>query len=988
MMIRTSIIICYCLSCLNYSFSQDYNIERYTVFEGLPNSNIIPLFEDRFGYLWIGSLNGLARFDGKNFTPFPEFDAFSRGYINSIIENKHGHKLIAGSDGLFKYDGKLLIKISSDRDLPEGSFIDHFISINDSIFFLTSKSKLGLITTDTIIWDIPAPIKANRILNYGGKLLLYGQDQLVLYSETKTESWSSVNRFSKLIKIISYGNSQLLSTDKGLYKITNNEIKKVFPEINVRVALFSQTDSTFWLAPYPPVSGLQQAKILNSRVTTRPFLPSIYRINYAISDSEDNLWFATENKGLVKISKKSFTKVFDTPIAVTSVARIDNQLWIGTMGHGIHILENGKVKTIKKFQHPGKNIIRAIKEDGDFVWIGSNGGLMRLHKATGETAMWTRNEGLNSDSIYAIEVGPDKRVWIGTRGKGLASFDGHSFRRYTMSGHQKYYVWSMIFVKDDLYIGTELGLFVVKNESIRGVNMEGLKGPSVYSVRQFIQSNTLSVHEKDSTLLILGTNASGLIIMSPERKQSRIIGKKDGLASNCIYNADVDRQGFIWLNTDHGIQRLRIDHDYKVTQSQVFDSENGFDGIDSNITCRLFDNEIQFGSILGLYKFEERSPQVIRHEPHFVSIDLFYGDRKFKSTTNRLTGPFMLPERPEFSYAENHLTFTFNRVNKFSPEATLYRFKLEEFEDRWSNPSKINSVTYSNLPPGDYKLQVEATGPDGKWSKDIIDYEFVIKPPFYKTATFYFLGILLLLSITIGIFYLRISSKVKSTIALENLKANENDLIRKELARDFHDEMGNKLSTIINYAALLRLKGENPYTDITQKVEDSAKELLLGTRDFIWSIDPVSDEINNLFIHIKDFGEKFFDGKSIAFRANNEIQSSYRLPKGFSRQINLIFKEAMTNADKHSQSANVEFSLKEYGNAILFSLEDDGVGLELSLLNRLNGINNMRHRAAKINSKLSIDSTNGGTKIILSIELTKNLAYATNFEKTDTHYRG
>jgi signal transduction histidine kinase/ligand-binding sensor domain-containing protein len=985
---RISITLYYCLSCLIYSFGQDFNIERYTVFEGLPNSNIVPLFEDRLGYLWIGSLNGLARFDGKDFNAFPEFDALSGRHINSIAENKYGYKLIAGPRGLFQFNGKSLMRISGNEELPERNIIDHFATIKDSIFFLTSESHLGLITSDTILWDIPVPIKANRILNYGEKLMLCGQDQLLLFSKTKTENWLVKNRFSKLIKTINYGDSQLLSTDSGLFKIAGNEIIRVFPDINVRVALFSETDSIFWLAPHPPVSGLLQATVSKSKIAIKSFLPSTYRINYAINDSEGNLWFATENKGLIKVSKKSFTKVFDTPIAVTSIARIHNQLWVGTMGDGIHILENGKVKAGRKFQHQGQNVIRVMKEDDSFVWVGSNGGLLRLHKVTHELKKWTRNDGLNSDSIYTIETGPDNRLWIGTRGKGLASFDGKMFKRFSIGTVQEYYVWSMKFIKKDLYLGTDRGLHVVKNGMINEINVDGLNGSSVYSVREFGQSGIPLQQDVHSNLLLLGTNTRGIAVLDPEQKKVSLIGKKDGLVSNCIYNAEVDQNGFIWLNTDHGIQRIRFDSNYKIIQSQVFDSESGFDGIDSNITSRLFDSEIQFGSISGLFKFEELLKDKKAHPLHFTTVELYHGDQELKSNNSNLTGPFKLPEKPEFSHTENHLTFHFNRVFKFSPEAILYRFKLENFETRWSNPTKVNSVTYSNLPPGKYNLLVEATGPDGKWLKDLVGYEFTILSPFYRSTVFYFVGTVVLASIIIGIFYLRLGSKVKSAIALENLKVAENDRLRKELARDFHDEMGNKLSTIINYAALLRFKGASQYADISKKVEDSAKELLVGTRDFIWSIDPISDEINNLFIHIKDFGEKFFEGTSIVFRANNEIRLNYKLPKGFSRQVNLILKEAMTNTYKHSQASNVEFSLNENRDTISFSLEDDGVGIEFSLLKRLNGINNMRHRASKINSKLKIDSTKVGTKIILEIELTKHMTYATNTEKTDTHYRG
>jgi glucose-6-phosphate-specific signal transduction histidine kinase len=109
---------------------------------------------------------------------------------------------------------------------------------------------------------------------------------------------------------------------------------------------------------------------------------------------------------------------------------------------------------------------------------------------------------------------------------------------------------------------------------------------------------------------------------------------------------------------------------------------------------------------------------------------------------------------------------------------------------------------------------------------------------------------------------------------MERIRMKEQESVRKDIARDFHDEMGNQLTRIINYVSLLKMNGKSGpnHEDLYRKVEESAKYLFNGTRDFIWSIDPGNDELSKLFLHIRDFGEKLFEEKGISFRAINEVK--------------------------------------------------------------------------------------------------------------------
>ena len=176
--------------------------------------------------------------------------------------------------------------------------------------------------------------------------------------------------------------------------------------------------------------------------------------------------------------------------------------------------------------------------------------------------------------------------------------------------------------------------------------------------------------------------------------------------------------------------------------------------------------------------------------------------------------------------------------------------------------------------------------------------------------------------------------------------------------------MGNQLTRIINYVSLMKLSKNGKAVELYDKVEDSAKYLYSGTRDFIWSIDPLNDELSKLFLHIRDFGEKLFNEKEIQFRAYNEVKDIVKIPYGFSREANLIFKEAMTNAFNHSQAKNVSFILQQKEGIYEMKLEDDGIGFDTTR-EKVNGIRNMRTRAERIKSKLTIERREQGIEVKL-----------------------
>ncbi|MEM9831630.1 MAG: PAS domain S-box protein [Bacteroidota bacterium] len=217
-----------------------------------------------------------------------------------------------------------------------------------------------------------------------------------------------------------------------------------------------------------------------------------------------------------------------------------------------------------------------------------------------------------------------------------------------------------------------------------------------------------------------------------------------------------------------------------------------------------------------------------------------------------------------------------------------------------------------------------------------------------------------------------VTEKVKLTQEIEK--------VRTKVAQDFHDEMGNNLASISVLSQIIQSKlGEqtNGIGSLLTKIDTASKNLFYGTRDFIWAIDPKNDNVQEVYFNLKDFGEELFENTGVSFLANFdtcEEQQGLRLPSGWSRQIVLIFKEALTNALKYAQANTVQLEFRVCDIALEATLQDDGVGFDLhSSQNTFRGIKNMRERARKIRLDLQLKATcQRGTLVRLKGKITQN----------------
>ncbi len=965
--------------------AQQYTLKNYKALEGLPQSQVNMVVEDANGYLWIATHGGgLARFDGHAFTVYTTLDGLLSNIITFLKIDSKQNIWIVHPRGITKFDGKVFTKFQQPGDPSAIKRIRRVFQQGDSLFFISVPGTLGKIYRDSVYYWNKA-IQPGKNIAYSHLLptretLLYLNDSsFILLNKDGRKQFKHTRYFNRLYAIVNKGHESYYLTDSGYFSLLLPELgfeKRSLPVQN-SILYYDSAKQVYWTR--------HKNFLLKESFTEQGHkIDTVLReegIMQILPDAEGNTWIATNGNGLYKYFVQDFNRCGGPNMRGVMAILKDSEdnTWIGTSNQGIIRMQGGKVKYYHDPKEPYRNVVVSIQQSKDgIVWVATQYGLGKYLREQDTFQWFTANEGLSGSSISSIQFDKQNNVWIGTLGAGLNYFDGKTFRHYGVrDGLLSNIILSSYYAPlyKTLFIGTEFGLAAMQNDKVVPVPLPEIENTNINAIHPF----------RDS-LLLLGTGGSGVLVYQPQTNKHWRLSSKEGLVSDFIYFAAADPADEIWIGSEKGVSRLRLRDDLSIESSLHYDHSNGLEGVEANQNAfHLGTQERYFGMIDGLYDFNESSHAQVHSFPlHLTRVALLFGEDQINRYAQSLQGFFKIPAGLRLPPDQNHVTFTFNRVDKRFPNVK-FKYRLVNYDRTWSSPSSQQVVTYSHLAPGRYTFEVMATNNRGSWDAMPLRYEFVVQAPFYQTAVFVLMMVILVIGATLLFLYLRVRYKVGRLMEVERIRTREQEALRKEIARDFHDEMGNQLSRIINYVSLLRLNGQSGMTqnDLFSKVENSAKYLYSGTRDFIWSIDPVNDELSKLFIHLRDFGEKLFEEKSIHFRAYNEVPEKVLLSYGFSRQANLIFKEAMTNAFKYSQAHNVKLSLEQIGGGFVLSFEDDGIGFNMSDLKSKNGLQNISDRANRIKSVLRIsseqarDGHTGRTSIVLAFTAVNKEHYGT-----------
>jgi len=990
-------------------------------FTRMPNDNGIALnlvydmMQDSHGFLWFGTIYGLVRFDGENYLTYkynPEDSAsISFNDIVSLFEDRKGNLWIGTwGGGLNMFDP---VKNKFTRYVHENQNPN---SVSDNIIWAFCEDKNGkiwigtgtsginildpetkkiiklnyelgdssgaepnirnMIADDNSIWIAHSEglsrvnIKSSVITNY-------------THSNENTNSLSS-NRVNDVYKD-SKGNIWICTSD-GLNKFNPSDetFERIyFKEVQYLSSIDEDDSGRFWIGtgngliifnPSDEFYNIYQKK--NEGANT------LYsnRISKILIDKSGVVWLDSYNLGITKCitAPPKFRLYQNKEIGenslsgnyISALTGNVNQTYIALYNKGINVLNNDG--SINRISLPLNNrtAVQSLIVRNDILWIGTNNSLLaydtKLNKTISPPLPKEIIKRLENIDITCLLADSSDNFWLGTNNEGVYkyNFNSENLKYFDLSktggGKASNYILSLYEdLQKCIWIGTYAGIFLFEagadtfNIISQKMNdSAGLSNNYVYTITEDHKGN-----------IWIGT-ANGLNKLSLKDFTFEKYFSSDGLPGYVIFGIVEDYSGYLWLSTNKGLSRfdpLKI----------IFVNFNETDGLQGN----LFNNGVYYKSLSGNIFFGGRNglnvfdPEKIKlsnyNAPVLITgILLKDNDGNFSSSKSG-------KKNIELGYNQNSIKFEFASIDYSNPSNNHYQYFLSSYNDDWVQNGTENSVQFSNLPPGDYTFRVKGTNSDGVWSDQTASLSFTINPPFWQTWWFITAMLLAIIIISLLIHKLIVNSKVKRAIEIEKIKEEESERIRKKTSVDFHDELGHRLTRISLLTELIRKKLGFTFTDIQEllyQISENSNRLYDDTKDFIWSIDPHRDTFYDLMIRLKDFGDDIFTHTQIDFNVDGitDELNNMSFNMDLKRHLTMIFKEGLNNSLRYSKSNKVILSSALRADEFEIILEDNGIGFETDDSYKGNGLKNMKKRAETLNADFVIVSEPGkGTRISL-----------------------
>lgn len=976
-----SVIVLICF--FSGAYAQKYPFKTYTIKDGLAQSQVSSIAQDRFGFLWIGTQSGgVSRFDGQYFRNFNKKDGLISNVVNTLHFSKREDKLWIGTaNGLMYYDGQAFHQLpfpvanefdgeiqqlmedhlgriwfttmhggvrcygqgkirhyQTKKELPEGRVSDMLQMDNSRIFFSTFQSGIYEFKDSTFV-RLDMPLEKERIMQIGQ----YSPDEMLIATPDVVYTYDFRSQtLSVLLDLAPF-------KTRGVWDIEKDQ------------------NGTFWFATSRGVISYSEKGVGTHFDETNGYFPDM--VMDVFIDSQNNAWIGSEINGLSKFLGTHFTSFDQTergPIGAIMGILEDHEgkILVSTYGKGFFELQGDRfVNRTLKGEDP---VIYGIERQGTTVWVAAQTQLIAIDGK--HRKYFSINDGLPNSSVNNLEVDHQNRLWVSTI-KGIATFNGKSFDAFPHFKTEEHGVPRGLYRDGNaMIIYTTNAFFLWDGNSLRPYS----------NLSVFEDTRILGVCALGNKEYLVATLGEGIIKIDFNNTEWLRIDQSDGLISDVVYQIFKDEKGTFYAGTEKGISLIRfLGDDISIRN---LDSESGFLALETNQNAVSINKngDIYLGTVAGLYKFSPNQlrPKTSSLRANLIWVGPYYEVDKWEAEYQKKYGWFGLPDGLTIPYHQNHLSFKFSAIDLSLPKGVYYRIKLQGFDQDWMEPITYGKAAYSNLPTGEYTLMVQSSGSPDTWGRDYLSYSFVVLPPFWQTWWFYSIAILVLgLSIKF-IQDRRIQIQVERAVLIEKVKADEHEKIRKSVARDFHDELGNHLASIIVMVQMIRHKlvGKAPDTvPLVDQMEDSAKTLFNGTRDFIWSIDPENDTMDAVYCNIKDFGEELFDHTPFNFYTETTPSQipALRLPANWSRHITLLFKEAMTNSLKYAEGTEVRLVWR-FNEPFLLTVifQDNGKGFEYDPEKSKRGLANMRHRAQKLGGKLHISSIIGqGCKVQLELKI-------------------
>ncbi len=721
----------------------------WDVGSNLPNAWVDAIVQNEDGFIWVGTQQGLGRFDGTLFTTFDKTttkDGIKHNYIRSLLEDRKEKTLWIGTfgGGLSRYTAGEFRSYSEEDGLP-GKFILALAQDRQGTLWIGTDRGL-------------AEFKGGKFVSRQEVM----EEIISLAVAPGDEVWAAtahdVYRVGKSVEKLRFpfndpkslyfdheGSAWIGTATHGLYTFINGKLTHFDSAPQFRKAaitsLYEDDAGNLWIGNSS--GGLCRLK---SRDFDCLVLNNSNEIESIYEDRERNLWVGSQTGGLTKLRDVNFAS-YDSKMGVADdlvwgvYQGRDKSVWIST-NKGLSILRNGKIQSIKLGPNQPDNTVFVSAEDIDgSMFVGTENGVKVVHEGR-IVRSYTIKDGLASNTIHALYRDREGNWWIGNRDGGLTRYKDGKFTVFTQKDGRAYRV-RVIFQdhQGGVWFGTEEGLARLKDGEFKS-----FENPSL------LAGGATCIYEDADNVMWFGTFGSGLVRY--ENGQFTTYRVKDGLFDDTIWSLLEDRKGNFWMSSDRGLSRTRKAdlNDFAAHKVQVFHSTSygladdlpttDFNGGSQSTGWKTSDGKLLFASGKGVIEVdpEKLAPNPV---PPRVMIE-----------TVLVNGVALKGGKAPVGVGE--LDFHFAALSFVAPESMDFKYKLEPFDQEWRYVKGKRDAHYTNMGPGQYSFHVSAANSDGVWNEAGATFEFYLKPRFYQNGWFYALLGLAVALTGLGIYRLRV----------------------------------------------------------------------------------------------------------------------------------------------------------------------------------------------------------------------------------------
>ena len=968
--------------------------------DGLSGYVITAVHKDALGYLWVGTQNGLNRYDGVRITTYSQRSGtLSDGYITALAESEEepGHVWVSTAQGgvsRFDPDAEQFEKatLQNGRDTLDHAAVrlmhvdrtgvawvvtdsNRLYRQRDSGITFTEHVPEGLPGLERVLVE-PSATPGQLWVSTGEGVFDVGAGSSVTGQSDVDAASSTLTACAEVEGIVWCG-----SATGSLYRVDSGGafVRVSLPDVaGVQIAAVVasvQYPGVIWLATrgqgllaYHTRTGLTRRYSSDQENPASLADDDVYTLQ---EDAAGNLWVATF-RGLshVNLQPPRF-KPYRTAGGVRPVLTLyeapsePGTIWLAPKRGGIQRWDRRtKEVTDRWFEAPEDqlNLVFAFLEDhAGRLWVGSDTtALYQLDRTTGIASPYPLGVAAQAP-VYQIYEAPSRPglIWVATDGQGLLTLDaatGRVGRRYAMDEDLPYrlsgnVVWALLedpHAPGVMWVATHGG----------GLNRIDTGSSSVTA---FLEANSCLPSDRivslapgaDSTLW-LGLFDQGLVRFSPSLGTCRHYDHDDGLTHNDIGGLFKDSKGRLWMTSSTGLTRF----DPEAGTFSLFTSEDGLQSNTFHYPARQQNarGEILVGGLSGFNIFHPDSIAVDTHSVPVNVTDLLVQGQSYDFRNEQVQGKAV-----HLTYLQKDVAFEFAAVDVSLSPSHRYRVRLEPVDEGWTllRNDEAPAMRYPSLSPGRYVFHAEGTNRDGIWSASAASLAFVIPPPFWNRWWFWGLIGVVVVGTIISAYQYRIHH-------LQNVERT-----RQRIANDLHDDMGSKINALALQLDMLS-HGTSPGPMLRERLGQIAqdeRQLSKDLRLIVWLVAAEYDRLPRLIERMEAEAAQQLMGRRYSFSVLSGVPD-VSLAMERRKHIYLLFKEALHNAVRHSGALKVTVEVECTHEHMRFVVIDDGCGFDPATVQSGHGTASMQSRADALEATLQVETApDRGTRVVLSTSL-------------------